>query len=133
MNILILDDNQSRHNCYKRMYADDVVVSCLRYSTFKCLLTARRWDIVYLDHDLGDFVDGATTYVDGWGNAQAYTGYHAAIDIVQLDVDKRPKKVIIQSVNGVGSADMLRLLTRFDIDADRQPFIDPSWIKDDDQ
>jgi len=68
MHILILDDIQHRHDVFRRIYAGHDVTSALRFFEFVRLLVERRWDLVHLDHDLGDFVADADFYVDGWGS-----------------------------------------------------------------
>lgn len=123
MHILILDDNPFRHKCYANdLSVGNTVVSVYSYNDFLTALDSRVWDVIYLDHDLGDFNDGASTYIDGWGKTQFYNGCHAALRVCELPDDKRPQKVIVQSVNGSGSADIIRCLQRAGIDCERQPF-----------
>lgn len=126
MRILILDDTVCRHEHYARVYEGHEILSCYSYTGFVEALKSSPWDLIHLDHDLGDD-SVADTYVDGWGHTQQYTGYHAALRICELDIDKRPKKVIIQSINPMGSQYMYQLLTSQGIDCVREPYAEPKW------
>lgn len=130
MNVLILDDDKFRHEYFASVYRcseDDLVVHAYRYSEFVThLRSGVKWDIIYLDHDLGDLVANADYYVDGWGSKQPYNGKHAAAAICELDDVDLPREVIIQSVNGPGSHAMLAMLKRrfdhLDVNVSWQPF-----------
>lgn len=127
MRILVLDDIARRHEFYRQLHSEDTVVSCLHYREFMVALHAEKWDLVYLDHDLGDFVNDADTFVDGWGATREFNGCHAAMRICEMDEDRRPSRVVIQSCNGSGSADMCRMLERIGMDVTRQPYAEPDW------
>ena len=124
--ILILDDTPYRHEVFARLYEGHEITSCYSYFGYLEALRSSPWDLVHLDHDLGnDSV--ADTYVDGWGNTRQYNGSHAAMRICELDDDKRPKEVIIQSVNPSGAQGMLQMLQRANVNVSWQPFSEPSW------
>jgi hypothetical protein len=118
MNILILDDLNYRHETFKRVYSGHNVVSVTKFSQFVEQL-ANDWDLIHLDHDLGDFTN-ADTYVDGWGNLREYDGCHAAKSICELD--KYPNKVIVHSINASCSPVMVKMLQRVGIDSCWEPF-----------
>lgn len=122
MNILILDDIKHRHDVYDNVYGAGNCLHSYTYTDFLQKLTASPYDLIHLDHDLGDFVANADTYVDGWGKIQEYNGQHAAMRICELKDHLLPKKVIIQSVNPVGSKAMISMLQRRGVDVSWEPF-----------
>lgn len=126
MRILILDDTAHRHECFARVYEGHEITSCYSYFGFLEALKASPWDIIHLDHDLGDD-SVADTYEDGWGNIRQFTGKHAAMRICELASDRQPGEVIIQSVNPVEAPPMLQMLKRAGINVSWQPFSEPSW------
>ena len=128
MKILILDDDKFRHDAYSREYAEHDVRHVYTYFEFLSSLdTGSPWDLIHLDHDLGDLHSG-DTYVDGWGNTREYNGQHAARDICELNDERLPSEVIIQSVNPDGAKGMLQMLKRRGVTVDWQPFGESSMI-----
>lgn len=126
MRVLVLDDIKHRHDTFDAAYADDDVVHCYKYHGFcDALLHGGPWDLVHLDHDLGDFVNDADTYVDGWGSTREYNGQHAAMRVCELDDVDLPKKVIVHSVNPSGAQAMVRLLKRRGVPVTWEPFAEP--------
>ncbi len=123
MRILILDDIQERHDAFDRIYQDHEVAHAYVYHSF-CdkLKFDGPWDLIHLDHDLGDFPEVPDYYLDGWGKRHEYNGTHAAKKISELSDQQLPKKVIIHSLNPVGSKNMLNDLTRRGVDVTWQPF-----------
>jgi hypothetical protein len=122
MNILILDDDEYRHEVFAGRYRDHWVVSVTSYRSFvDRLLSGAKWDLVHLDHDLGDLVEG-DKYTDGWGESRDYTGMHAALKICELTDDMLPARVVIQSVNPEGARSMLQTLTRRGVQTTWEPF-----------
>lgn len=122
MHILILDDQDIRHQVFRRIYAEQSVTSVSRYSEFLNVLSTRVWDLIHLDHDLGDFVDNADTYVDGWGKTCEFNGQHAALRVCELSENLRPARVIVHSINSIGAAAMLQTLRRAGIPSEWEPF-----------
>lgn len=125
--ILILDDESVRHDILRKSYCNEfpkcLVVSVYRYRDFLLALPMFEYDIVHLDHDLGDNEDPkhpADTYYDGWGNKQVYDGCHATARICELSI--LPKKVIVQSHNTSCSPYMIKTLQRIGIEAVWEPF-----------
>lgn len=110
MKILILDDEEFRHNFYGVKYSGHDVHHSMTYGKFvECLEQHSPFDIIHLDHDLG-LMHVADSYVDGWGHRREYCGKHAAQKICELDDEKLPGSVIIQSVNYEGALTMKRTL-----------------------
>lgn len=138
MRVLILDDNPSRHRAYARRYIGHTVIHTYSFLQFKAeLLSPPKvsqddvlplWDIVHLDHDLGEF-EKPDSYRNGWGKEQQYTGMHAVDHILSLNEHNRPLKVIVHSVNGPAAQMMFKQLRGMGVDVLREPFVDPSWVK----
>ena len=126
MHVLVLDDCEERHAAFRKSYADDCVSSVHRYVDFVLKLSERRWDVIHLDHDLGDFVSNPDTWVDGWGSIREFTGVEAAARILELDDELRPARVIIQSINPVGAQRMLHMLKQGGLDVVWEPFGEPA-------
>ena len=122
MRILILDDDPFRHKIYQKRYSQHEVKHAYTYGSFvRELNHGSPWDLIHLDHDLGDHVDG-DVYVDGWGDKNFYTGRHAAQKICDLKRDLFPTHVIIQSLNPEGAKSMKLLLTAKGIFTELIPF-----------
>ena len=101
MKILILDDLKVRHDTFQKMYAEHEVVSVYKYFDFCAQIQDKKWDLIHLDHDLGEF-EGADYRIDGWGSRRDYTGQDAAFRLIVVTThnpDLMPDKVIIHSVN----------------------------------
>jgi hypothetical protein len=77
-------------------------------------------------HDLGDFVNDADTYVDGWGSTRKFNGGHASMRVCELEDDKLPEKVIVHSINSVGAKNMISNCQRRGIPVVWEPFSDPN-------
>jgi len=128
MKILILDDDDIRHEFFATIYAEHDVRHARTYFKFlNQLQVGSPWDLIHLDHDLGDLQSG-DSYVDGWGKAREYNGQHAARDICELPDERLPHQVIIQSVNPDGARAMLQMLQRRGVAVSWQPFGESSTI-----
>jgi CheY-like chemotaxis protein len=58
LNILVVDDSIERHLIFKNKFPDDSIVSATYYRQAIAYLIADNFDVVCLDHDLGDEFDG---------------------------------------------------------------------------
>ena len=121
MRVLVLDDIEFRHNTFDAVYRGADVRHAYTYHTFVYLLKGVKWDLVHLDHDLGDFVVG-DTFTDGWGKQREYTGLHAAERICELPDGALPLRVIIHSVNPSGAQAMRAMLQRRGVHVTWEPF-----------
>ena len=122
MNVLILDDTKERHDAYGRMYSGHNVVHVYRYTQCIDELSRGGWDIVHLDHDLGDDVINADTVIDGRGRTRLLTGLDVVRWLGGCDDEMLPKRVIVHSVNPVGGADMSKELIARGIPTSWRPF-----------
>lgn len=128
MRILILDDDFERHQVFRRIHMRETgaesVVSAQRYSDFLRELTlGEAWDLVYLDHDLGDHEDAlhpADSYVNGFGETIAYDGCSAVFQIIRLEI--KIGSIVVQSHNNVCAPNMVKDLRRFGYMAEWLPF-----------
>lgn len=125
MRILILDDQKLRHEFFAKQFDGHEVVSVFKFSEF-CELLNQRWDLMHLDHDLGDDVDNPDTFVDGWGSTQLFNGGHAVLKVCELPNELKPAQVIIHSINPDGAKVMLSMLERVGIPVVWVPFNDPT-------
>ena len=119
MRILILDDEQVRHDDLTKFYSGHEVVNTTTYSEFvRELESGSPWDLIHLDHDLGP----GDSYLDGWGNMQFFTGQHAAIRVCELHDDQLPGEVIVHSVNPLGAQNMVSDLKSRKVKATWRPY-----------
>lgn len=126
--ILILDDEDKRHAAYNLTYAEHKIENSYNYIAFlDALYKDSPWDLIHLDHDLGDHMNG-DTYEDGWGVVREFNGVHAASKICELEDKSLPKAVIIHSLNPVGSQVMLNMIKQRGISVEWQPFKDQKRI-----
>ena len=119
MGILILDDEQVRHDNFAKRYAGNSVVHVTSYKQFvKQLKIGSTWDLIHLDHDLG----AGDSYVDGWGDMQFFTGHHAAIAVCLLEDTSLPAEIIVHSVNPVGAQNIMSDLKSRNVNVTWQPY-----------
>lgn len=92
--MLFLDDDQARHDYVWEKLPHWDITSV--YDTRNCqyLLATQEWDLVSLDHDIGD----------------GQTGYDVVAFMATLPDDKRPKYVNVHSYNPVGRERMVNKL-----------------------
>lgn len=122
MRILILDDVKYRHDVYDKLYGDDDVFHSYTFSDFLSKLDNGPWDLIHLDHDLGDFVDNPDLYTDGWGKIREYNGTDASDRICNLPDNKLPKRIVVHSINPVGARRMVDMLKHRGIPTIWEPF-----------
>lgn len=123
MKILVLDDIRFRHDTFDHVYDQDDVYHAYTYSDFLAQLhNGSPWDLLHLDHDLGDFVNDPDTYVDGWGIKREYNGQHATSRVCELSDELLPKRVIVHSINPAGAKAMCGMLERRGVPVVWDPF-----------
>lgn len=122
MRILILDDMDVRHSGFAKVFADLDRTHVYFFSdTIDALNTKGPFDVVYLDHDLGDFRVAEKNEYD-----RPYTGHDVALYIARvLDPDKRPGRVVVHSWNPDGARAMRQVLQDAGIPAVCLPYSDP--------
>jgi len=98
MKILILDDDIERWDVVTERLKDSVDEIKWVFTAGDCidLLCNESWDVLFLDHDLGD--DNETGYdVACWLEARP---------------SKQPKKIYIHSLNPMGASRMRQAITK---------------------
>jgi DNA-binding response OmpR family regulator len=106
MNILILDDDSIRQDHFAIRFAGHHVQHCYDVKRFRIYYSARTWDLVHLDHDLGT----------------KETGMDAVDYMVSLRDDRRPGRVVVHSWNPDGSKLMASTLHRHGFNVERKMF-----------
>jgi hypothetical protein len=131
--ILILDDDQTRHDAFKarltKHYGSDgvVLVQHISFEKFNnCLTEMEKFDIIYLDHDLGDHTSENIVRGSGiYGRDLSFNGQDAALCVAALPKDKHPDKVIVHSWNPPGARMMVNILREAGISVAYEPFSPP--------
>jgi hypothetical protein len=122
MKILILDDMKFRHDIFDKMFEGHDVTHVFKFFDFAKELENNVFDLICLDHDLGDEVSNPDFWIDGWGKRREFNGADAAVKVCELNDAALPKQVIIHSINSVGAKTMLHILQRKGIPVEWQPF-----------
>jgi CheY-like chemotaxis protein len=120
MRILVVDDNPARHAFFRRLYLGEEVVSVTSYWEAVDALSQGPFDIVQLDHDLGDYRE-PDVLVEMYVRMEL-NGFHVAHYIANdLSLSLRPKAVIVQSANEDGAKNIERVLTEAGIQTVLRP------------
>ena len=123
MKVLIVEDNPARHDYFSKVYAGHDIVHAVNYSQAAQALSENAFDIIQLDHDLGDFQIPEYSTYQMYGQREL-TGYDVALYLVyNVPQNMWPKKVIIHSVNPNGANFIALLLEKNGIGYVKQPFI----------
>lgn len=102
MKILFLDDMEIRHESFKKCFPDDEVISVkTAKEAIELLEKDLKWDLICLDHDLGDRV-----FVP---SEDENTGYQVAKFLSDKDIKCT---IMIHSCNPIGAKNMQLLLPR---------------------
>ena len=123
MKILILDDSKERHDIFNELYVDHDVKHVYRYHDCIDELVKSAWDIVHLDHDLGEEVKDADTTIDSWGHKRILTGMDVVNWILDCPPSMIPNYIIVHSTNPIGGSAMYQALKKAGINCARQPFL----------
>lgn len=111
MRILILDDDDMRHNYFRRELANHEVVHAHTYDEACDALSSQdRFDTVFLDHDLNfeqyrsvqKCDDGYEVELDGKDAAHYLVG--------RVPQEKRPGQIVVHSWNETGAREMVAIL-----------------------
>ena len=113
LKMLFLDDDDKRHEFFARTYKKHVCTHAYSFEDFEIKLNAGVFDVIWLDHDLGDFPKvHAPTVIGGMygGGEQELTGLDAALLVAKLPEERRPQMVVVHSWNVPGSMRIRRAL-----------------------
>lgn len=117
MRMLILDDDESRHDWFAFRFADHERVHVRSYFEAVEALVSQRFDVAFLDHDLDDH-GSPGQFVDGF----PLTGMDVVRFIVKLPKEDRPKRFVVHSLNPVGGPRMHEELLSNGCISTRWPF-----------
>jgi hypothetical protein len=123
MRILILDDDQTRHDAFAQKYAGHELTHVYNFAEATAALSANEpYDLASFDHDLADFQP--ETKPDGSAGMREYTGYDVVMFLVSnLPEDRWPAKAIIHSWNAPRARQMAEVLRDRGISVMYKPFI----------
>jgi hypothetical protein len=122
MKILVLDDSKERHLEFDRRYSGHKVKHVYRYQDCIDQLIRGGWDLVHLDHDLGDEVENADITVDGWGRERLLTGLDVVRWLCGSFDNMIPAKIVVHSTNPAGGTAMCQELRAHGIPVVYDPF-----------
>lgn len=103
MKILILDDDQERHDKFAKWFRGLDVRHVYTVEEFQDYFDNDTPDSVFLDHDLNTFFGSGSTRIE-------ITGKDAAKFLCTLEGSKRPKEIFVHSWNYSGAEDMMQIL-----------------------
>jgi len=111
MNVLFLDDNQSRTKTFRSQVPSAVCVDTAD-DCVKALMAEDRWDYVFLDHDLGgeEMVDSFNNNTGAWV-ARWLSKNHRDIGLI-----------VIHTLNPAGATAMRDTLLAAEYDVELIPF-----------
>jgi CheY-like chemotaxis protein len=101
MRILVLEDDPERHKYFRQLAIENDLTIVETSSECIILLYNHTYDCLFLDHDLGGQV-----YVN---SDLPNTGYEVA-KWLEGHPERKPKNIIIHSLNGVGAQRMNQAL-----------------------
>jgi len=103
LTVLILDDDDIRHEFMTRRYPDSTWVRTHARTPEEAIEALEKtvFDEVTLDHDLGMAYDPYP---------REMTGMQVVNHIVQMDPEKRPREVLVHSANIIRAPEMVRRL-----------------------
>lgn len=117
--ILVLDDEEYRHRGLAKKHAGELINSYVSakgaISALAACREGSRFDVVYLDHDLGD----------GHGDGRDVANY-----IAQMPPCYRPREVVVHSWNMPAGAQMMAILAGKVERLRREPF---QWPGDEEE
>lgn len=127
MNILFLDDDPNRIKAIREFFIGHLPIYCKTAAEAIDLLSRYQYDLIFLDHDLGD------QHYDNFDLEDGLSGYEVAKWLEQ-NPDKQPnvQYIICHSQNPVGSQRMSFALQK-SYKSERIPFpilLRQSWLKE---
>lgn len=121
VNILIVDDEPARHKLFlKRLGSgNNVVIVNSFHGAVRELEKNRKFDQVYLDYDLDQFVQSE---IEVGPFSKHNTGIDVAKYIADMPQVKKPSLAIVHSLNASRAPIMLAELEGGNVPCDYQPF-----------
>jgi CheY-like chemotaxis protein len=126
MRVLVLDDDKLRHKVFQQnLIGNEFVVHAYTVDQAVEWLKKEKFDVVYLDHDLNDHPNQATSLdyaTGGYGGPRELTGLDVAYFMSRMPKEKHPEYVIVHSYNAGGAANMMAVLKTMESKVIRQIF-----------
>lgn len=121
MRILVIDDEPARHKIFlKRLsHGNNVTIVTSYHSAVRELNKTGRFDLVYLDYDLDEYSDSTIEFGQ---YSKHHSGADAAAYMASLPEAKKPKRVIVHSLNPSRAPIMMAELESGGIPNEYQPF-----------
>jgi CheY-like chemotaxis protein len=131
LRILVLDDDDTRHEWFKEYFKDFEAQHVYTVDgAITALIADPQYDFVFLDHDLNDNQYKSVTHIDG-DNIPGFvgqcrkelTGLDVTLFIARiLEPEKRPKEVVVHSWNPPGAERMIQMLREVGIKTHKWEF-----------
>lgn len=113
MRILILDDDEIRHNEFAKVLDEHEVLHAYTAGVAIKWMTEQQFDLILLDHDLGEYTE------DG----EEITGMAAAQFLaLHLPFEQRPLMVIVHSWNLSRAVAMVETLRKAGLNVQKSEF-----------
>lgn len=105
LRVLVVDDDKNRQAGFQRMLASSGRQSAHAFTSkeARAMMQAEKFDVAFLDHDLGEFVTVG-------GRKQEITGKNVVEFLISLPVEQRPNRVVVHSTNPPGADTMVEML-----------------------
>jgi Cyclic-phosphate processing Receiver domain len=116
LRVFILEDDERRCEWFAKRFKEDVVDMVAEVSEAKELLESRRYDSIFLDHDLMPEHYGSETHDD------ERTGYAIASFLAARPELQRSATIMVHSFNADGAMRMVAELRRAGRQAEYTPF-----------
>jgi hypothetical protein len=116
LRVFILEDDERRCEWFAKRFKEDVVDMVAEVSEAKQLLESRRYDSIFLDHDLMPEHYGSETHDD------ERTGYAIASFLATRPELQRSATIVVHSFNADGALRMVEELRRAGRQAEYTPF-----------
>lgn len=122
MRILILDDDQTRHDTFARRYAGHDLTHVYTVAEAQAALIAGGFDLASFDHDLADFQ--MERQIDGSVQEREKTGYDVVMFLVhEVPSSRWPLEVIVHSWNAPRARQMVETMRDRGLAASYRPFV----------
>lgn len=119
--ILVLDEDQSRHNAFHDLLRGNDVTHVYSYADCVSVLRDTKFDVVFLEHDIGSYSNASI--IRSMHNSKPLTG----TNVVQFMKDELTKEflpglVVVHTHNRSGSYRMIEQLQYVALSCEAAPF-----------
>lgn len=122
MRILILDDDQTRHDAFARRYDGHELKHVYTVAEARAELLQGGYDLASFDHDLADYQ--MEEQLDGSVREREKTGYDVVMFLVhEVPPARWPTEIIVHSWNAPRARQMVEVLKDRGVAAIYRPFV----------